>query len=68
MSTDIRIEFLTQRRSEIPAVGQRKRVRINGRTETKHVRRIEVEAGREYKEGLWYRGFYVLTDAAGMWG
>ena len=73
MSKDIRVEFLTEKRSEIPTIGQPKKVRVNGRAERKHVKRVEVEAVRDFDDGatassLFYRGFYVLTDARGMWG
>lgn len=67
MSQEIQVKFDTQRFSEVPRVGQRKRVQVNGRVETKYVKRIEVEARKFYAESLRYRGVYWLTDYSDLW-
>ncbi len=68
MTNEIRVDFQTQRRSDIPTIGSRKKVRVNGRAETKHVKSVDVRADRYYGEGLTFHGHYILTGADGMWG
>jgi len=67
LSDHIEVSFSTTNPREIPRVGQRKRVRVNGRAETKYVRQIEVRAWKMDGEPTEYVGKYVLCDDQGLW-
>ena len=60
--SDVTVKFSTGRVEHIPRIGQRKRVRVNGRPETLYVKRVEVEASNQAGEGNWYEGNYRLVE------
>ena len=61
--SDVTVKFSTDRARDLPRVGQRKRVRVNGRPETLYVKRIVVEASTA-SGGVrpWYEGEYRLVE------
>jgi hypothetical protein len=65
-TTSVKVDFTTRKTGDIPRVGQRKSVRVNGRIEKLYVRHVEVTAFKDYEfpDGADGRG-RVFTEYQG---
>ena len=65
MTETTTVEFSTKKLSDIPHVGQRKRVRVNGHPETLYVREVRSRVRGYYDDAGLYRreleGQYTLV-------
>lgn len=58
MTSNIEATLETERASDIPTIGQRKRVRVNGKFETMTVNAVNVSRSNDWSSGKrkdWYR-------------
>ena len=52
MTNKLEFEFLVNKQKDVPKVGTRKRVKVNGKPETMYVYSVDVQATKSYDENL----------------
>ena len=61
MTNETVVSFETTTTADLPSVGQRKRVRLNGKVETLYVREVNVRCSNSYADPKLFRGTYTLV-------